>query len=458
MRDTPRVIAAVSGLAALVALYAVWPIWRALFMLELSPNEAWNAYHADSVLSGGTLYPAADSLITNNYPPLSFYLVAALSRISSVDPPYVGRALALLGIAITGSAITACVRRLGASYLAAAVAGLWFVATTARFFEDYVGVNDPHIVALTITVTALAWLLHRRARGRAPEPAILLMVIAGFHKQTLIATPVAALLWIAVNDWRVGLRATLAGGGFALAGLLVCTGLYGYAFLHQLLFYPREISLALAFSNLGQLQWIAPALVIWMIWAWHQRRAPAARFSALYIAAGLCSYFLLKLGKPGGINAQFELAAATSIGLGLAFHGTIATPFAQRWGVEASRLTIVVILIARLLLSNHIEPYLVIGSSDYRRQFAAHVDISEREVERVAGIAGPAYCTVTMVCRWAGKAFVFDPYVADILVVTKRVSLADLQARMAAERIGYVVVDPRTTSRSLERKIFSFIR
>jgi hypothetical protein len=458
MRNSPRVIAALASLGALAVIYSVWPIWRALFMLELSPNEAWNAYHADHVLAGRPLYPQPDSLITNNYPPLSFYFIAALSRLSSMDPAYVGRALSLLGIGITGLAIADCVRQLGGSRLAAGVAGLWFVATSARFFEDYVGVNDPHIVGLAITVTGLAWFLRRQAQGRAPEPAILLMAIAGFHKQTLVATPVAALLWIAVNDWRAGLRATLVGSGVALAGLLVCAGLYGYAFLHQLLFYPREISIAWAFANLGQLQFIAPALIIWAIWARYQRQAPAARFSALYIAAGLCTYFLLKLGKPGGINAQLELAAATAIGLGLAFHGTIATPFAQRRGVEASRLTIVGILIARLLLSNHIEPYLVIASSDYRRQFAAHVDITRREVERVAGIAGPAYCTVTMVCRWAGKAFLFDPYAADLVVATKRMSLAELQARMAAQRIGYVVVDSRTTARSLERTLLSFIR
>jgi hypothetical protein len=458
MRNSPRVIAAIASLGVLAVIYSVWPIWRALFVLELSPNEAWNAYQADHVLAGRTLYPEADSLITNNYSPLSFYLVAALSRLSSIDPAYLGRALSLLGIGITGLAIASCVRQQGGSRLAAGLAALWFVATTARFFEDYVGVNDPHIVALAITVTGLAWFLRRQAQGRAPEPAILLMAIAGFYKQTLIATPVAALLWLGAGNWRLGLRASLVGGGFVAAGLLLCAAIYGYAFIHQLLFYPRELSILWAFGNLGQLQWIAPAMIIWAVWAWYDRHVPAARFSALYIVTGLCAYFVLKLGKPIGINAQFELTAATAIGLGLAFHGAAATPLARRWGLEPSRLVTIGIVVARLLLSNHIEPYLVLASSDYRRQFAEHAAVTRREVERVANIPGPAYCTVTMVCRWAGKAFVFDSYAADNLIATKRMTLADLQARMAAERIGYVVVDPRTTSASLERKIFSFIR
>jgi hypothetical protein len=452
------VIAAAVGLGALAVIYSVWPIWRALFMLELSPNEAWNAYHADHVLQGRPLYPAADDLITNNYPPLSFYLVAVLSRISSVDPAYIGRALSLLGIAVTGLAIAACVRRLGGSRLAAGVAGLWFVATAARFYEDYVGVNDPHILALATTVTALAWFLRRQDRGRAPEPAILLMAVAGFFKQTLIATPVTVLLWLLATNWRLGLRASLVGGGFAAAGLLLCVVIYGYAFIHQLLFYPREFSILWPLGNLGQLQFIAPAMIIWAVWAWCDRHVPAARFTALYIAAGLCTYLVLKLGKPIGINAQFELAAATAIGLGLAFHGMTTIPLAQRLRTETIRLVILGILAVRLLLSNHTEPYLVLANSDYRSQFSERAAITRREAERVANIPGPAYCSVTMVCRWAGKAFVFDSHAADNLVATKKVTPTELQATLAAERISYVSVDPRTTSRLLERKIFSLIR
>jgi hypothetical protein len=456
--ESPAVMAAGIGFATLAIIYSTWPIWRALFMLELSPNEAWNAYHADRVLQGLPLYPTPDSLITNNYPPLSFYLTAALSWISALDPAYVGRALSLAGIAVTALAIAACVRQLGGSRLAAAVAGFWFVATSARFYEDYVGVNDPHILGLAITATALAWFLRRQAQGRAPEPAILLMAVAGFHKQTLIATPVTALVWLLAHNWRLGLRASLVGTGFVAASLLVCVALYGYAFIHQLVFYTREFSIRWAFGNLGQLQFIAPAMIIWAAWAWRDRGTSAAKFTALYIAAGLVTYFVLKLGKPIGINAQFELAVATAIGLGLAFHRVVATPLARHWRTGTIQLLILGIVAARLLLSNHTEPYLILASPDYRSQFSKHAAITREEVERVRNIPGPAYCSVTMVCRWAGKAFVFDAYAAGNLVATKKVAPADLQARLAAQQIRSVTIDPRTTSTLLERKIFSFIR
>jgi len=56
--------------------------------LPLDPNEGWNAYFADAAIHGGVLYPAADALITNNYPPLSFYLVGAAGLLWRSRPAF----------------------------------------------------------------------------------------------------------------------------------------------------------------------------------------------------------------------------------------------------------------------------------------------------------------------------------------------------------------------------------
>jgi hypothetical protein len=61
------------GLVALLAVYfMVWPVWRAGFPIEIAQNEGWNAYHADAAMGAAALYPPTDTLIVNNYPPLSF--------------------------------------------------------------------------------------------------------------------------------------------------------------------------------------------------------------------------------------------------------------------------------------------------------------------------------------------------------------------------------------------------
>ena len=126
----------------------------------------------------------------------------------------------------------------------------------ARFFDGYVGSNDPNLPGFAISLAALALLLRREAQGRAPEPAILLMVVAGFYKHNVVATPATALAWIALRSWKAGLRAALIGATAAAGGLLLCVALYGTDFIGQLLF-PREYSLRWAVSNLGRLQWMA---------------------------------------------------------------------------------------------------------------------------------------------------------------------------------------------------------
>src|SRR5580765_3083964 len=73
-------------------------------LAPLDPNEGWNAAHALALLAGHGLYPPPQSLMVNNYPPLSFYLVAGLAR-QSHDAILIGRWLSLLAFVTTGTGI-----------------------------------------------------------------------------------------------------------------------------------------------------------------------------------------------------------------------------------------------------------------------------------------------------------------------------------------------------------------
>src|SRR5947209_10161883 len=64
-------------------------------LAPLDPNEGWNAAHALAAMAGGTLYPSPQSLMVNNYPPLSFYIVGALARLTG-DAVIAGRILSLI--------------------------------------------------------------------------------------------------------------------------------------------------------------------------------------------------------------------------------------------------------------------------------------------------------------------------------------------------------------------------
>src|SRR5207302_7041365 len=84
--------AQITLLALLAAYFMVWPVWRIGFPIEIAQNEGWNAYHADAATGAAPLYPRTDTLIINNYPPLSFYVVGALAQVFG-DALYVGRVL-----------------------------------------------------------------------------------------------------------------------------------------------------------------------------------------------------------------------------------------------------------------------------------------------------------------------------------------------------------------------------
>jgi hypothetical protein len=454
-RYSSMLLISILVLAVLTIVYSIWPLWRALFPFEIDVNEGWNAYHADAVGSDA-LYPDAGSLITNNYPPLSFYVIHALSSLG-LDAIAVGRLLSLVSVPITGIGIASCVRALGGTWIAATVAALWYAATMSRFFDVYIGMNDPQLPAIAAMVCALAWFLHRRALGRAAEPAVLLMVLAGFYKHTVVATPIAALIQFATENQRLAARAAILGVGAAAIGLMLGTFVYGHAFLDQLL-APRTYSLAQALGSLGQLQWIAPALIIWALWAWYDRKSRAARFTALYIAVALAAFFVQKFGAGVAANAQFELVAATAIGLGVAFSATEATPFARRFGANTSRLAILGVLIVRLLLSNHVEPYLVLASPEFRRLFHENADVVRREVERVRNIPDAVHCSVITVCRLAGKPFVFDPFAIEQRVKTGKLTPDQVTAAIAARGIRFEQIDSRATAEWASRRIFLNMR
>ena len=59
-----------------------------------------------------------------------------------------------------------------------------------------------------------------------------------------------------------------------------------------------------------------------------------------------------KGGAGIGDNVQLELVAATAIGAGLASTAPATRDLAARWGTQRTRLLLVVIMMARLLVSS----------------------------------------------------------------------------------------------------------
>jgi hypothetical protein len=438
---------AVAALAVLAALFLVWPLWRAQLPLEIWGNEGWNAYNTDAAF--GRLYPPPDGLTANNYPPLSFYLIGALARVFG-DALYVGRVLSLLATLGLGVFAAAVARQLGAGRAAAALAGLWFVATMARFFDFYVGMNEPQLLAHAVMAAGFCWFLARWQAKRAVEPAVLVMVLAGFFKHNIVVLPVVALVWLALHDRRMALRAGLVGAGTAAAGLAICAIAYGGDFVADMLL-PRTYHLDRALLATGRLQFVAPALIIWAIWAWRERHSSAARFTALLVGVGLAAYLLQKAGAGVDENAQFDLVFAAAVGVGLAFDRLPA--LATRRSPRTVRLILLGVLALRLIASTRMEFAYVLLSPDYRAQAAEHAAIARAEAARIAALPSPVACSNPVVCRMAGKPFVYDPFKIEMMRNTGAMSETAIQAALRRQGVVFVAVDPRANATSLYRRV-----
>src|SRR2546427_10413165 len=114
-----------------------WPVYRAFLNVEIETNEGWNAYFADAAMGKMPLYPSADQLITNNYPPLSFYIVGLAGRLIG-DPVLAGRLLSLISVIAIATAIALSVMRLGGTQAAAVISAAFYIAMMSRFFRTYV--------------------------------------------------------------------------------------------------------------------------------------------------------------------------------------------------------------------------------------------------------------------------------------------------------------------------------
>jgi len=147
-------------------------------LVALDPNEGWNAAHTIALMAGHPLYPA--SLMVNNYPPLSFYAVAALATLTS-DAVIAGRLLSLLSFLAACCLIAAITRRLGAG-LPGRAAAMVFFAAVLLIASDYVGMNDPQLLGHALQLAALLLLL----RGQSLAAAAL-FAVSLFVKHNLLA-------------------------------------------------------------------------------------------------------------------------------------------------------------------------------------------------------------------------------------------------------------------------------
>ena len=420
-------------LMVVAAYFLAWPLWRAQYLIEIWPTEGWNAYLQDAAAAGLPIYPPPGSLVGNNYPPLSFYAIGFIGRMLGADNLFVGRAISIVALLALAIEIFLAVRILTGSRWGGAIGGAWCLAIMARNSTKYIGTNDPQLAGLALMGAGLVWFLARLRDNRSPDPALMLMVLAGFWKHNIAAIPIASMLWLLINQGRGAFRPIVFSAVAAAAGLAVCMLVFGSAFLPNLL-ANRQYAWSNVVGNIGHLQWPALAFAIWAGWALDDRGS-AARFTALYIAAGLCLCILQWFGHGVSTNAEFDLIFALGIGVGVTWAGIETGWFAKRIGVNRARDVMIAALLLRLIVSDRQETALLILSSEFRSSIDAIQANVLSEAARVAAMPGDVACVVKIECRLAGKPFVVDEFKMEELVTTGKATTGEVEQMLADRHI-----------------------
>jgi hypothetical protein len=377
--------------------------------VPLDPNEGWNAAHALAVMAGQPLYPPPDSLMVNNYPPLSFYLVSALTRLTG-DAVTAGRVLSLLSFLGVCGGIALVVRQMGCGTRGRLFAALFFAAILL-IGSDYVGMADFQLTGHAIQLAALLLLL----RGQTIAAA-LAFAASLFLKHNMLALPLAAAAWLLWQDRRAGLRFIACGIAAGLLGLVLFHLAYGVSLLSQLA-SPRLVSLANVRIAVAQLWWaVLPLAALFTL------RGPWKNFCVLYAAAALTLGLVFAAGDGVDANAFFDLAIACALALGLASQSGSTCPLAA-----CSAAPLLLFLVFHWTDNNFF----------FTRDFAAQ---SARDITFLKSRPGPALCDQLSLCLWAGKAAEVDVFNIGEAIKTGARDPAPLAGMIRARRFSVLQI------------------
>lgn len=399
--------------AAVLAVGALAGFGRAVLVVPLhvplDPNEGWNAYHAAAAMAFGNPYPPPLSLMINNYPPLSFYIVGGIASLLG-DYVVAGRIVSLAAFAIVCTCIALVLQRMRAGWSAGFFAASLF-GCTLLLSSDYVGMNDPQLLGHALQLVGLLWVLHRPRTGVTVTSSACFFVAGVFVKHNLLVLPVATAIWLfltalwpsTIDDRHIRVRHTVhfvvAVLVLLIAGLVAARVSLGVNLL-ETMNSARTTSFAQMKENV--LTWLPLAVVpccglMWL--SLSHRRDEAVWLVSIYAAMSIVGGVLTSAGAGVDVNAFFDADIALALAAGLVVSRLLAQGTAMsRAGAQAFAILCAL-------------PLAAIGwpAPDWRNlHFWVHpmrdeTALAEKDIAFLRAHPGPAICEDLTLCYWAGK-------------------------------------------------------
>lgn len=382
---------------ALVVVLALGRLWWLPAHASHNINEGWNAGHVTRAFGAGSLYPAPDALIANNYPPLSFFVVGLFDRIVG-DAIVAGRIVSLLSEIAVGWAVYALGLSLTRDRGWAAAGVLLFSVIAVTLLRKYLAMNDPQWLGHALMAWALVALVPRqgeRVSAARVIAAAALTVAGGLVKHNLVAIPLAATLWLMIAERRAFWIWLVAGAAFAATACTALFAIWGAAVFADVLAPARSYSgLRLLAHGVPLLLFVLPGLLAArpLLDGWRKDRRRL--LPVLLLAVAIPTAVLQRSGDGVDINAAFETVFALSI----------AVPLGCAWRRELGGAWLVLAAVPALALV----PYALVADVSELAGRDVAVRQSRPFIARIAAARGPVACDDQALCYWAGRTSALD--------------------------------------------------
>jgi hypothetical protein len=415
---------------------AAYPFSRAFLLTQINYNEGWNVYNAQKVAEHQPLYPSAYGWTSVNYPALSFHLVAALGRFTS-DYLFTARILSLACLCLCGVLAGLIVWHTTRSELAAWLTGMFLVAMFCAIADAYVGMDDPQMLAQAFFLAGMYVYLRGDRRGWALELTALLFVLGGNVKHSLIEFPLAVLSDLLLSSPRRALRFAVSGTLMAAISVVLTSQIEGAAYVSCLL-APRSYSAFWALVHAYRvLRPILPFTVaaLWMArYCW---KNPSQRVLALLLFYALAVNTFFSGGSGVAINSMFGSILAIALLIGV-FWGRVLQAASGRLRVLSPTVVCAIFFLWLAV------PMVISG------KWRTDVDLQRsRDGEQpfVAGVAylrqqpGPALCESLLLCYYAGKPYLYDPFNATRFIYLGRLDANVIVDHLRNREYGAIQLD-----------------
>ncbi len=363
-------------------------------------NEGWNAYFASAAMTGKSLYPPPQSLMVNNYPPLSFYIVGAVGRALG-DMIIAGRIVSLLGLLWLLLAVFAALRIMACSPLEASFA---ILALTAYLLceSDRVGMDDPNLLGLAVALTGFLLVLSQPRRLVALTCAALLFTLAFFIKHNLIILPLVMTFWLVSYDRRSALRLTIIGLTLLGTGLAVCRFGLGVDLIAQLhsarTYSPHRLAEHLS-------RWLTwgsfPILVV--IWLFSKYRSDKyVMLCSLYVLVAFMLGAVFSGGAGVDMNAMFDCDIALVLVAGLALN-RVAAGDAIRTGAIVGAFVLPLVFIGSYKAVKYKTASALVTTAFWLHPMDQEAELARRDIRFLRVQHGRVLCHTLALCYWAQK-------------------------------------------------------